>query len=172
MIITILHSKLLCVWTYAKAYFTHCDIEGHLSSLYRWSCMSAHVLLNLSNKLGKRDKMRDLPSSSSLFRIKFNNFNNIRARMLEYISLMASRLLWNLISGVKKCYNFDIMYAKLLWTSWRFSKICKPLVVYLFYCMALYHFQINLDITPGNDIHRYQCSIRWCVSAWRHLYWK
>ena len=31
------------------------------------------------------------------------------------------------------------MYATLLWTSKRFPKICKPLVVYRFYCMALYH---------------------------------
>ena len=29
--------------------------------------MSAHVLLNLLNKLGKRDKMRGLPSILSLF---------------------------------------------------------------------------------------------------------
>ena len=29
--------------------------------------MSAHVLLNLLNELGKRDKMRSLPSISSLF---------------------------------------------------------------------------------------------------------
>ena len=37
--------------------------------------MSAHVLLNLLNKLRKRDKMRDLPSSLSLFCNKFNKFN-------------------------------------------------------------------------------------------------
>ena len=30
--------------------------------------MSAHVLLNLLNELGKRDKMRGLPSILSLFR--------------------------------------------------------------------------------------------------------
>ena len=30
--------------------------------LYRGSYMSAHVLLNLLNLLGKRDKMRGLPS--------------------------------------------------------------------------------------------------------------
>ena len=30
--------------------------------IYRGSYMSAHVLLNLLNKLGKRDKMRGLPS--------------------------------------------------------------------------------------------------------------
>ena len=45
--------------------------------------MSAHVLLNLLNELGKRDKMRGLPSILSLFRNKFNKFNNTRARMLE-----------------------------------------------------------------------------------------
>ena len=33
----------------------------------RGSYMSAHVLLNLLNELGKRDKMRGLPSILSLF---------------------------------------------------------------------------------------------------------
>ena len=47
--------------------------------------MSAHVLLNLSNELGKRDKMRGLPSILSLFRNEFNKFNNTRARMLDSI---------------------------------------------------------------------------------------
>ena len=41
--------------------------------------MSAHVLLNLSNKLGKSDKMRGLPSILSLFCNKFNKFNNTGA---------------------------------------------------------------------------------------------
>ena len=35
--------------------------------------MSAHVLMNLLNELGKRDKTRGLPSILSLFRYKFNN---------------------------------------------------------------------------------------------------
>ena len=35
--------------------------------------MSAHVLLNLLNKLVKRDNMRGLPSILSLFRNEFNN---------------------------------------------------------------------------------------------------
>ena len=38
--------------------------------------MSAHVLLNLFNKLRKRFKMQGLSSISSLFRKEFNNFNN------------------------------------------------------------------------------------------------
>ena len=45
--------------------------------------MSAHVLLNLLNELGKRDKMRGLLSILSLFRNKFNKFNNTRAQMLD-----------------------------------------------------------------------------------------
>ena len=54
--------------------------------------MSAHVLLNLLNKLGKRDKMRDLPSILSLFRNEFNIFNNTRARMLDSIYHMTNTL--------------------------------------------------------------------------------
>ena len=49
----------------------------------RGSYMSAHVLLNLLIELGKRDKMRGLPSILSLFHNEFNKFNNTRARMLD-----------------------------------------------------------------------------------------
>ena len=82
--------------------------------------MSAHVLLNSLNELRKRDKMLGLPSILSLFRNKFNKFNNTGARMLDSI------------------YHMTL-------------KICKPLVVYRFYCMALFHSQtrrhvINLNI--------------------------
>ena len=47
--------------------------------------MSAYVLLSLLNKLGEKDKMRGLPSISSLFRNEFNKFNNTRVRMLDSI---------------------------------------------------------------------------------------
>ena len=60
--------------------------------LYRGSYMSAHVLLNLLNEFGKRDKMRGLPSILSLFRNEFNKFNNTRARMLDYIYHMTNTL--------------------------------------------------------------------------------
>ena len=76
--------------------------------------MSAHVLLNLLNELGKRDKMRGLPSILSLFRNEFNKSNNTRARMLDSIYRMTNTLkshFWR-----KKRYNF-VMYATLLWTS-------------------------------------------------------
>ena len=61
--------------------------------IYRESYMSAHVLLNLLNELGKRDKMRGLPSILSLFRNEFNKFNNTRARMLDSIYHMTLTLL-------------------------------------------------------------------------------
>ena len=55
--------------------------------LNRGSDMSAHVLLNLLNELGKRDKMRGLTSILSLFRNEFDKFNNTRARILDSILL-------------------------------------------------------------------------------------
>ena len=54
--------------------------------------MSAHVLLNLLNELRKRDKMRGLLSIISLFRNKFNKFNNTRAGMLDSIYPMTNTL--------------------------------------------------------------------------------
>ena len=76
--------------------------------------MSDHVLFNLLNELGKRDKMRGLPSILSLFRNEFNKFNKTRARMLDSIYHMTNTLKSD--SDVKR-YNFVIMYATLLWTS-------------------------------------------------------
>ena len=55
--------------------------------------MSVHVLLNSLNELRKRDKMRGLQSILSLFRNKFNKFNNTRAGMLDSIYDMTLRLL-------------------------------------------------------------------------------
>ena len=52
---------------------------GSVVPIYRGSYMSAHFLLNLLKKLGKSDKMRDLPSILLLFRDKFNQFNNTEA---------------------------------------------------------------------------------------------
>ena len=60
------------------------------STIHRGSYMSAHVLLNLLNELGKSDKMRGLPSILSLFRNEFNKFNNTRARMLDSIYHMTT----------------------------------------------------------------------------------
>ena len=55
--------------------------------------MSVHVLLNLLNELGRRDKIRGVPSIVSLFSNELNKFNNTRARMLNYIYHMTLRIL-------------------------------------------------------------------------------
>ena len=61
--------------------------------------MSAHVLLNLLNELGNRDKMRGLSSILSLFCNEFNKFNNTGVRMLGSIYHMTITL--ESQSGVK-----------------------------------------------------------------------
>ena len=79
--------------------------------------MSAHVLLNLLNYLGKRDKMRGLPSSLSLFRNEFNKFNNTRARMLDSIYHNDIKITRKSHFCRKAVILIVIMYATLLWTS-------------------------------------------------------
>ena len=77
---------ILCVCLYRLARIS----TNHRN---RGSYMSAHVLLKLLNELGKRDKMRGLPSILSIFRNEFNKFNNTRARMLDSIYHMTLRIL-------------------------------------------------------------------------------
>ena len=80
---------------------------------YRGSYIGAHVLLNLLNELGKRDKMRGLSSILSLFRNEFNKFNNTGARMLDSIYHMTNTLkshFWrknvmNLSLCTQRCYG-------------------------------------------------------------------
>ena len=63
-----MQKDLHCVFTHLQVY-----------SLYRGSYMSAHVLLDLLNELGKKDKMQGLPSILSLFHNELNKFNKTRA---------------------------------------------------------------------------------------------
>ena len=59
--------------------------------------MSAHVLLNLLNELGKRDKMRGLPSILSLIRNEFNKFNALKPHFCHknvIILSLCAALLW------------------------------------------------------------------------------
>ena len=73
--------------------------------------MSAHVLLNLLNELGQRDKMQGLPSILSLFRNEFNKFNTTRARMFDSIYHMTNTLKPDF--SRKKRYSCVIIYATL-----------------------------------------------------------
>ena len=52
-----------------------------------------HVLFNISNELGKSDKMQGLLSILSHFRNEFNQFINTRPQMFDSIYHMALRLL-------------------------------------------------------------------------------
>ena len=47
--------------------------------------MSAHVLLNLLNKLGEKIRFEALPSILLVFPNEFNKFNNTGARMQDSI---------------------------------------------------------------------------------------
>ena len=75
--------------------------------------MSAHVLLNLLNKLRKRNKMQGLQRILSLLRTEFNKFSNTRAQMLDSIYYRTLKSLINCIFGMKtkilpsfaQCYN-------------------------------------------------------------------
>ena len=74
--------------------------------------MRAHVLLNLFNELGKREKMQGLPSILSLFRNKFNKFNNTKARMLGSIYYMT--LMYTLKSHFRRkkaIHCHDVYYV-------------------------------------------------------------
>ena len=50
------------------------------------------IIEEFIKQLGKRDKMRGLPSILPLFRNEFNKFNNTRARMLDSIYHMTNFL--------------------------------------------------------------------------------
>ena len=47
--------------------------------------MSAHVLLNLLNELGKKIRCEALPNILSVFPNEFNRFNNTEARMQDSV---------------------------------------------------------------------------------------
>ena len=75
--------------------------------------MSDHVLFNLLNELGKRDKMRGFPSILSLLRKEFNKFNKTRALILDSIYHMTNTFkshFWRknvmiLSSCTQRCYG-------------------------------------------------------------------
>ena len=67
----------------------------YFSSLCKPCYMSAHILLNLLNKLRKSGKMGGLSSILSLFGDQFNKFNNKVAWMIDSVYHMMLRLFFN-----------------------------------------------------------------------------
>ena len=63
--------------------------------------MSAHILLNLLNKLRKTDKMQGLQNIISFFRNEFKKFNNTQGRWLDPIYHMMFKLFCFHFFGVK-----------------------------------------------------------------------
>ena len=104
------NNKFACICHRFLFYFSK---EAQWLLVNRGSYTSVHVLLSLLNELGKRDKMRGLPSILSLFRNEFNKFNNTRARMLDSIYHMTNTvksLFWRknvmiLSSCTQRCYG-------------------------------------------------------------------
>ena len=117
--------------------------------------MSAPVLLNLLNELRKSDKMRGLPSILSLFHNKFNKFNNTGARMLDSIYHMTFKLLKNHFFGMTTSRFCHLLRNVIMDVIMLHYEICKPLVVYRFYCMSLFHSQMRCHVIIN--------IIAWCV---------
>ena len=63
-----------------------------MSILNRGSYMSAHVLLNVLNELGKKIRCKTMPSILSVFPNKFCKFNKTGARMQDSVYHMTLKL--------------------------------------------------------------------------------
>ena len=84
--------------------------------------------------------MRGLPSILSSFLNEFNTFNNTGARMLHCINHMKLSII-NRIFSVRTASFCHLLRNVIMDVITSRYEICKPLVIYRFYCMALYHSQ-------------------------------
>ena len=86
--------------------------------------------------------MLDFPTILSLFRNKFNRFNNTGARMSDSFYYMTLKLIRKRIFGVKTSRLCHLLRSvKIMEGITRHHLIFKTLVVYRFYFMAFYHSQ-------------------------------
>ena len=86
--------------------------------------MSAHVLLNLLNKLRKSDKMQGLPSIYRFFAT-----SNTEAQMLDSIYHVTLELFKNCIVGVKTPIFCHLLCNIIMDVITLCYLICKPPVV-------------------------------------------
>ena len=92
--------------------------------------MSAHVLLNLLNKLRKRDNMCASDEHFITFSQHFDKFNNTGPLLLDSI-YHNTNIILNHIFDVKisRFYHIDVTLCA---SSHNVTKVCNPLVVHLF----------------------------------------
>ena len=81
---------------------------NHVRPLEDLTYMSAHVLLDLLNELGKKIRCEDLPSILSIFFNVMNKFNNTGALMQDSILRMTLKSLILLAYFALKRHNFTI----------------------------------------------------------------
>ena len=66
--------------------------------------------------------------------------------MLDSIYYMTLKLLQNCLVGVKTSIFCHLLHNVSIDVITSHYEICKPLVVYRLYCMALYHFQMRRHV--------------------------
>ena len=117
----------------------------------------------------------------SLIRNEFN-VNNTKAWILDSIYHLTLRLLWNLFLAIKR-FNFCHYVRNFVMDVITFPKFYKPLVVYQFYCMALFHSQMRLHIkcVDENNMmfifatrlkkfnNKHECYILFIMWYWNYL---
>ena len=97
------------------------------------------LLLNLLNDLGKAIKCEACRAFYCFFATSLINSILLSKNVRFYLSYDIKTILKSCI-GVKMLGFYHMPDVKSVISS-RFPKICKPLVVYRFKCMALFHSQ-------------------------------
>ena len=93
--------------------------------------------------------MPGFPSTLSLFGNEFNIFNNTGAQMLDSIYRMTLKLFF----GVKKSRSCHLLCEGYNGGHCITLLINRPLVVYQFYCITLYHYQRRSHVIKFDSLH-------------------
>ena len=125
--------------------------KHHNTWINRGSYMSAHVLLNLLNELRKEIKCEAYQTFYLFFATSLIN-SIIQEHECYILFIINIKITLKSHFCHKNVIIFFIMYAMLLWMSKCFSKICKPPVVYRFYCIALFHSQTRRHMVKKNIV--------------------
>ena len=97
--------------------------------------------------------MWGLSNISYLFCNKFNKIENTGVLMIDSICHKTVNLLWNCVFCFKTLRFYHILVA-LRSSIHTVTEICKPLVVYRFYCMVLHTLQDDIKFNGIINIQR------------------